>query len=219
VSDEKRRLITYWSLLWDSLRATGLAFATIISGITGVLLWAIARDTPVRAWVVVPTGIALMFALAVHADALRVAVRKLAFGSFLVKHAKGSHPDFPDCDCVCLIETAVAIPLYTQVSLYFNEKGYDYELGIGVVRRHQEEGTAIVAVYKKQTNDEIVVDFLRRLQGGESDAISALRVSPTVTRLTLPETKEEAIAGSDAAAGAVEVEDDSSSAPTSSRGR
>lgn len=210
---------TYWSLLWDSLRATDLAFATIISGLAGILLWAVARDTPILAWVAVPAGIVLMFVLAVHADALRVAARKLAFGSFRVKHARGTHPDFPDCDCICLIETAVAIPLYTQVSLYFNEKGYDYELGIGVVRRHQEEGTAIVAVHKKQTNDETVADFLHRLQRGEGDAITALRVSPTVTRLTLPETKEEAIASSDTTAGAGEVEDDSSNAPSSSRGR
>lgn len=200
MSDDKRQLVTYWSLILDSAKALGLAFATVISVLFGIVVWILAKDDKLPAWIVVPVALVLIFAVVVHADALRVAAKRLAFGSIRARGAKASHPDLPGCDCVCVVETAAPLSLHTQLSLFFtDDEGYEYDLGTGIIRRLQEGGSSLVSVHCRRPGDPVIDKFMARLKNGQAEAVKALRISVSITQPRYAETKEETLSNVGAA--------------------
>ena len=185
----RRRSISYWSLLRDSLQARWLAVVAVLSFVVGLLMWIVAKDHPIPAWVAVVVGVVLFFVVVFHIDALRIAAKQLALSSISIQHAMESHPDYPGCDCVCVIETDAPLSRDTVLSLHFIKDRYEYRLGVGVIRKLQEGGTALVSVHCTRKEDKTVSAFLESLRSGNTDAIGALRISTEI--VGQPETMNE----------------------------
>src|SRR4051812_34784027 len=71
----KRTLVSYWSLLADSVKATGLAFATVIALLVGFVIWVVDKTATIPAWGAVPLTVAILFLVVIHVDALAAAAK------------------------------------------------------------------------------------------------------------------------------------------------
>jgi hypothetical protein len=87
-----------------------------------------------------------------------------------VKGARHVHPDFPECDCICVVETTVRMDLFANLPLYFVDQDFEYELGIGIIQRHQDAGTAILTVHRRVGGGPVVETFMKRLQEGNAES-------------------------------------------------
>lgn len=193
---DTRSKVTLWSLLYNGWTATNGPVLDSIGVVIALVAWHFGADVPVPFWVAATLCCLFVIVFFPIFHALHQAVGLLGLASAEVVSVLKPHPPYERSKAVCVIRFSETPPVGALMLFYRKEAHYERPVGSGSVKHHQADGSTQVTLDRSYANPQ-VEEFLKKLLGGEKEAVEALRVNATVTVEHLggviAETKAEAL--------------------------